>query len=462
MSSKLNPWLEEKLKGVRLNPGKIKVILEVDPEHFNEALATLRAMNIPIRSTSFNTFIAVEVPEDVLWELERLPFVKQIHYDMPVYIKSIQLPALLPIPPTKLTFTDPLLGEIRISEVEIPGIPPPVPVVPYGLPVPTPKKNDVEIIPNSETKKIIVDVSTTLTGRGVKVAVIDTGATPFHPQLTLRFVELYTVAPEPPFDMMGHGQWCTTEIGGNPFITRFGRVEGIAPEAKLIHVKALWTPLGVGSESQILKAMEIAMQRGAKVVSMSLGGELQGRVDDDPECKVIRMMKEKGIIVVVAGGNEGTNGMWTIDSPGACPDALTVGAYSVLFDEVADFSSRGWNGKWYKDHPSDWSEDHAKYGDLIEKPDVIAPGGGHVNKTPTEVIYSGVTGWFDGYYDLVADGFEGMRGTSMATPHVAGLVALLAEAVPNITVDDIKNVMRRQKEKDYIEGWGMIKLSLFR
>jgi subtilisin family serine protease len=78
------------------------------------------------------------------------------------------------------------------------------------------------------------------------------------------------------------------------------------------------------------------------------------------------------------------------------------------------------------------------------------------------VIYSGVTGWFDGYYDLVADGFEGMRGTSMATPHTAGLVALLAEAVPDITVDDIKNVMRRQKEKDYIEGWGMIKLSLFR
>jgi subtilisin family serine protease len=55
-----------------------------------------------------------------------------------------------------------------------------------------------------------------------------------------------------------------------------------------------------------------------------------------------------------------------------------------------------------------------------------------------------------------------MRVTSMATPHTAGLVALLAEAVPSITVDDIKNVMRRQKEKDYIEGWGMIKLSLFR
>jgi len=50
----------------------------------------------------------------------------------------------------------------------------------------------------------------------------------------------------------------------------------------------------------------------------------------------------------------------------------------------------------------------------------------------------------------------------MATPHAAGLVALLAEAVDNVTVDDIKDVMRTQKEKDYISGWGMIKLSLFR
>jgi len=211
--------------------------------------------------------------------------------------------------------------------------------------------------------------------------------------------------------------------------------------------------------------MEIALATGAKVVSMSLGGPQQGPVDHDPEVKTTKILYDHGVIVVVAAGNEGPD-RWTIASPGVSPWVITVGSYSPMYDDVAVFSSRGPSGEWYRDHRADWSEDLEKYGDLLIKPDVIAPGGGPAREgqKPIDLIYSGVTGWFDGFYDLFADGFEGMRGTSMATPHVSGLMTLLAEAVPDITVDEVKEVIAATAEtgKDVNYGWGLIKLSMFR
>jgi len=445
---KLNPWLEEKLKG-RIN-SKLKIIVEVDSKYFDEAVVALKRLGLPILLTSFNTFITVEAPIEMIDTIARLPFVKQIHYDMPVYIK--------PFPFLKIR--DVLLGEVRVSEVEVPGIAPPTPVVPFGFPAPKLKRADVEIIPSSETKRVVVDVETALTGKGVKVAVIDTGATPTHPQLLFKKVKLHTTVPELPLDFQGHGQWCSTMALGKPSNTRFGRVEGIAVNADLIHVKALSTT-GFGSTSGVIKAMEIAYLEGAKVVSMSLGSVQQGRVSNDPVCKTAAILRRAGVLVVAAAGNEGP-GEWTVASPGVCIDVLTVGAYSVMYDDVADFSSRGPSGEWYKNHRSDWEEDYARYGDLLLKPDVLAPGGGPVNKRkPIDLIYSGTTGWFDGFYDFMADGYEAMRGTSMATPHVSGLMALLAEAVEDLTLDDVKRALRA-REKDHVYGWGLISLKVFK
>lgn len=453
---KLNPWLAEKLKGV--DPRNLRIIVEVEPVAFNEVLLTLRRMGFSVVSTSFNRFITIVVPEVAdLEAIERIPGVIEVHYDMPRYIK--------PLPPLTLPFglriRDPFLGEIRVSEIEIPGFKPPSPAAPLGgLGLPQVKRGDVEIIPNSETYKIIVDVETSLTGRGVKVAVIDTGATPFHPQLAGKRVQLYSTVPEPPLDGQGHGMWCSTQVLGKPFKTRFGLVHGVAPDADLIHIKAL-TTAGFGSSSSVIKAMEIALKAGAKVVSMSLGGTQQGPVDHDPEVKATKILYDHGVLVVVAAGNEGP-GNWTIASPGVSPWVLTVGAYSPLYGGVAVYSSRGPSGDWYKNHRADWQEDYSKYGDLLLKPDVIAPGGGPVREgqKPVDLIYSGVTGWFDGFYDLFADGFEAMRGTSMATPHVAGLMALVAEAAPEITMYDVKRIIARGW-KNHVVGWGMITLSKF-
>ena len=194
-----------------------------------------------------------------------------------------------------------------------------------------------------------------------------------------------------------------------------------------------------------------------------MGGPQQGPVDHDPLVKATKILHDAGILVVVAAGNSGPD-KWTIGSPGCSPWVLTVGSVSILDDlEVVWFSSRGPQGDWYKDHPSDWDEDYAKYGELLVKPDVVAPGGGRVSETtkPDEVLYQGCTGWFDGYYDLAIDGFEGMHGTSQATPHAAGLMVLLAEALPSITMEQVKQVLSRLGEKDEVRGWGLIRLSIF-
>ena len=457
--TKLNPWLAEKLKGV--DPRNLRVIVEVDPRHFDDVLIALRKMGLRVVSTSFDRFITVVVPDvPTIEAIERIPGVVEIHYDMPRYVKPLP-----PFIPPSLRLKDPLLGEIRISEIEVPSLKLPSLATPFGgLGLPPIKKADVEIIPNSETYKIIIDVETSLSGKGIKIAVIDTGATPLHPQLLGKKVELYTTVPEPPFDMQGHGMWCSTQVLGKPFNTRFGRVQGIAPSADLIHVKAL-TTAGFGSSASVIKAMEIATLKGAKVISMSLGGPQQGGVDHDPECKVTKILNGMGILVVVAAGNEGPK-EWTIASPGVSPWVLTVGAYSPMYNGVAEYSSRGPSGDYYKSHRSEWEEDYAKYGDLLVKPDVLAPGGGPVKgEKPIDLIYSGCTGWFDGFYDLFADGFEPMRGSSMATPHVAGLMALIAEAVPEVSIDVIKRAIRAvsgvtEKSIDY--GYGLIKLSMFR
>jgi serine protease AprX len=321
------------------------------------------------------------------------------------------------------------------------------------------KKPDVEIIAQSVYLNDVL-CNTELTGAGVKVAVIDTGATPFHPQFIGKKIKVEVVPQmgELPLDFQGHGHWCTAMVAGRPMPTRFGTVRGVAVDAEVIHIKALSTA-GFGLTSWILWAMDRARKLGVQVVSMSLGGEQQGSVEQDPLCKAVDALTNSGIIVVVAAGNSGPSG-WTIASPGTCPNAITVGSISIMDDdEVSWFSSRGPNGSWYKNDSSLWEEHYAKYGDKLVKPDVVMYGGGRANPAakPDEVLYQGVTGWFDSFYDLTVDMVEGMHGTSQATPHVAGLIALLKQAMPEITTNKIKEGLQMlAKEKSYDYGWGKL------
>lgn len=432
----------------------LSLIVEVKPAKISQVTSRFPELGVLGLDTAFNQFVLVQAPAFAVDKLAQLPDVT-VHYNMPRTILS-QLPAP-PVPGLSLTQLDPLLGTITIPKTLIPG-----PKL-FGLP-PTPelRQPNINILPLIAAKEVLVDLTTTLTGSGILLGIIDTGLTPLHPQIFCRAPIMETVIPEPPFDFQGHGQWCATAALGTYFNTRFGRVEGIAPEANILTVKALST-LGFGTSFGIIKAMEVAYERGAKVVSMSLGGPLQGSIFDDPEIKVVEGLSKTGMIFVIAAGNEGPD-EYTIASPAAAPSAVTVGAYSLTDQATSWFSSRGPQGAYYKETPGELDRATQAYGDDALKPDCVAPGGGRSREeaTPDEVLYSGSTGWFDGFYDLLTDSFEGMHGTSQATPLIAGLITLLVQGGLVNRASDFKAVLKdRGHLKTVEDGYGLPLLSMF-
>jgi bacillopeptidase F len=126
---------------------------------------------------------------------------------------------------------------------------------------------------------------------------------------------------------------------------------------------------------------------------------------DDPFCKAIAGWVKVGILPVFAAGNSGPS-KGSVNLPGACPQVLTAGATDEN-DKIARFSSRG---------PAHW-----KGGDVI-KPTVSAPGVKVISSVP-------------------GGGYAAFSGTSMATPHVAGLAALVVQANPNISVENIQKMI---------------------
>ncbi|GGM71774.1 hypothetical protein GCM10011609_04390 [Lentzea pudingi] len=158
---------------------------------------------------------------------------------------------------------------------------------------------------------------------------------------------------------------------------------------------------GSGQDSAIIAGMEWAVEQGAQIVNLSLGG--YDTPDVDPlEETVNRLTADKGALFVIAAGNSGP-ATSTIGSPGSADAALTVGAVDHE-NRIAEFSSRG----------------PTRSGGL--KPDLTAPGVGIV-----AALHS------DGRIGApVAEGYTSLDGTSMATPHVAGAAALLRQQHPEL------------------------------
>ncbi|MDP2660633.1 MAG: S8 family serine peptidase [Dehalococcoidia bacterium] len=454
----INPWLEERIHTP--NPDTLSVLIEVKPGQAPAVLAQLQALGLAPRSPTFQAFIPVTVPKPLIPQLSALPGVVLVHYDMPASIGAIPVEGFVP------SHIDALLGEMRLSSVEVPFFPPagPLGALPVGQLGLGPlagllgrfgaaniKRPGFDLIPTSQTRKLIGapdDAQHNMT-----VAVVDTGVLFPAPQWGLN-VQLHGTTGEPPLDLQGHGTHVGTTAWGNRATSRFGELMGVSQPSKILGVKVL-SNIGFGFTSNIFAGIEWALQQGAKVINMSLGGEAQGGVDDDPYARLFRRIKGQAIFIVAAG-NAGPED-WTIGSPAMSPDVLTVGSWSSLYKGVSDFSSRGPSSAWARDHQDIWERDMASYGQDVVKPDVLGPGGGPVGgKTPVDLIYSSVAGWSDSMYDLLVDGAEGMRGTSMASPHVAGLVSLaLARGVINNT-EDIKSRMARVRQKSADAGYGLL------
>ncbi|MEU7032821.1 S8 family serine peptidase [Streptomyces sp. NPDC046237] len=246
-----------------------------------------------------------------------------------------------------------------------------------------------------------------LTGKGVKVAVLDTGADLGHPDLAGRVAESKSfIEGQEVADRDGHGTHVASTVGGSGAGSE-GKEKGVAPGATLAVGKVL-SDEGSGTESQIIAGMEWAAKDiDAKIVSMSLGSR-EGSDGTDPMAQAVNSLSaETGALFVIAAGNSGAPG--TIGSPGAADSALTIGAVDSA-DEAAYFTSQG-----------------PRFGDQALKPDLSAPG---VDILAARSQLASGTGLY-----------TTMSGTSMATPHVAGVAALLAEKHPDWTGAQLKNAL---------------------
>ncbi|MEV7344174.1 S8 family serine peptidase [Streptomyces sp. NPDC093544] len=243
-------------------------------------------------------------------------------------------------------------------------------------------------------------------GKGVKVAVLDTGVDATHPDLTDRIdaQKNFSDATDT-VDRVGHGTHVASTIAGSGSKSD-GKYKGVAPGARLLVGKVL-DDSGSGYESGIVAGMQWAVAEGAKVVNLSLGGPDTAETDT-LEQAVNDLSAASGTLFVIAAGNDGPD-EGTIGSPGSAAAALTVGAVDQD-DATADFSSRG---------PT---------ADGSLKPDITAPG--------VAIVAAHAAQGTDG--DPAADGYVSMSGTSMATPHVTGAAAILAQEHPDWTGEQIK------------------------
>ncbi|MFI5838453.1 S8 family peptidase [Catenuloplanes sp. NPDC051500] len=232
-------------------------------------------------------------------------------------------------------------------------------------------------------------------GTGATVAVLDTGVDSAHPDLAGRVttVQNFTEGEEDDRDQVGHGTHVASTIAGK---------QGVAPGATLLSGKVCVQ--GGCAESWMLAGMQWAAEQGADVVNMSIGGPDSPGLDP-LEQAVQSLTEEHGTLFVIAAGNSGELGDRTVESPGSADSALTVGAVDKQ-DRLAAFSSRG-----------------PRAGDAALKPEITAPG---VDIVAAE---AGTTG------------HVAMSGTSMATPHVAGAAAILAQQHPDWTANLLKSTL---------------------
>ena len=159
------------------------------------------------------------------------------------------------------------------------------------------------------------------TGKGIKVALVDTGIDGTHPDLKGRIADFkdFVAGKTTAYDDFGHGTHCAGIIGGNGAASN-GKYMGIAPNVTYIGIKVLDSS-GSGSLDNIIAGLNYAAKSDARVISMSLGSTSHTQSMDDAVTAAVNA----GKVVVVAAGNSGP-GTRTIACPADCPNALTVGA----------------------------------------------------------------------------------------------------------------------------------------
>ncbi|RDW22267.1 peptidase S8 [Oceanobacillus arenosus] len=376
------------------------------------------------------------------------------------------------------------------------------------------------------------DLNTTeYTGKGVKVAVIDTGIDYNHTDLQMNYkagYDLVDLDDDPMETVPGEGipTLHGTHVAG--IIAANGELKGVAPDAEIHAYRALG-PGGAGTSVQVIAAMEQAVTDGVDVINLSLGNSVNG--PDYPTSVAVNRAVDLGIPVVIANGNSGPNN-WTVGAPATAEKALSVGALTnpqqvpFLFEAISNreipltamMGASSWNLK--KSYPivdglqaaegmrgkiavfkrgdipffqmakkaeengavaavifnnkdelfqgsiesregvitipvaaiskqdGEWLmqqlETNKHYYETMykETASTIAPFSSRGPVTVNWEIKPDILAPGTNILSTIPGGYQALQGTSMAAPHVTGVIALIKEAHPNWTVSQIYDAIR--------------------
>lgn len=292
------------------------------------------------------------------------------------------------------------------------------------------------------------------TGRGVGVAIVDTGIA-LHKDFieggnrVIGFVDFVNHRKEP-YDDNGHGSHVAGIIGGNGFSSK-GKYMGVAPECNLIGVKVL-DHRGDGNISDVLAGLQWIMDNrkryNIRIVNISVGTSAKDNLDENSLLvQGVDAVWDNGIIVVVAAGNNGPGPM-SISTPGISRKVITVGSSddNIAIEIFGSGKSKDYSGRG----PTPF---------CIKKPDIVAPGSNIISCNISRYSLRSKDGTSSAFANSPMM-YTIKSGTSMATPVVSGAIALLLSKYPNMSNKDVKLKLRSSAvdlgqhwEK---QGWGLL------
>ena len=283
------------------------------------------------------------------------------------------------------------------------------------------------------------------TGRGIAIAILDTGVAPVA-DLKGRILASadFINSRVYPYDDNGHGTHVAGIAAGNGAKSR-GRHMGVAPEANIVAVKVL-DDAGRGNATDALAGIQWIIDNhkryNIRVANLSIGTLDSGSAD--PLVKAVEAAWDEGIVMVIAAGNNGP-AKQSITSPGTSRKVITVGAaddHNLV--EVGGSSLKNFSGR-------------GPTLECIVKPDIVAPGCGIISAMSNSPE---MTAARRNKLKVVDEYYVSMSGTSMASPRIAGAVALVLSKYPALTPDEVKLALKHSAVDMRLspnrQGWGLL------